>query len=238
MEKLWLLHGLLTELLGQAIGRAPWLAVLTGGVIFMLLAWLAAKDSRWAKPILYGLTGSASAIIIILGILSLSILSKSSSQTTLENIEPSIREWINTFNLANKKEPEQDSYFSYRVTVERGVQVAVRRTKARERYITMNTGLTIGVTDEDQKFQVLMNKLSGEQLSLVNNELILEMARLKILWDFGEVPLKNITLSKFIPITNSLTEDVFLTHLIEMANAVWVARASLIRAVAYASQHR
>jgi hypothetical protein len=65
----------------------------------------------------------------------------------------------------------------------------------------------------------------------VSDELILEMARLNIQWEVSALPLESIVLGKFVPITSSLTEDVFVGHLHAMGNAVILAQKRLALAL-------
>jgi hypothetical protein len=129
---------------------------------------------------------------------------------------------------------DENAHFTYHVTIPIDTQVSVSRRKKRDYYITISTGVIIG--PKDQSIQVAINNLSKEQSEQVRNELILEMAKLNVQWEVSAMPLKDISLFKLVPITSSLTEDVFLAHLLQMGNAALVARASVIRAVTYARQ--
>jgi hypothetical protein len=220
----WLWQGVVGNLVAAVL-------ILAGGT---MLAYLRAKNPRWFGVILYGLVGSSLVAVIWIAFIGIIILSKQPTQTTLENVEPYIRAWMDRFSLTVQKEVDQSSHFSYRVIIPQNINVSLKRTKAHDRYITIETG--VNISPEDQPIQSIIAKLSEEQSRHVRNELILEMARLNVQWNVSTLPLKDILLLKLVPITSNLTEDVFFTHLIEMGNAVFVARASIIRAVTYTRQ--
>jgi len=218
----WLLQGLLTELLGQAIGRSLWLAVLAGGVIFVLLAYLAAKDSRWARPILYGFVGAAAVIVIFIGVLSLNVLSKQPPNTTPATLRMNIGPWLNRFKLNVQWEKETASEFAVVVTLPNSYKVRVKITQEIEHYLIFESDYRIPPDS-----QVIFNKLPDEEQRRLIDELILEVAKLKIEWMIHPLPITSIDLRKLVPITNSLTEAAFMEYLNEMGSALVIINTRL-----------
>lgn len=80
------------------------------------------------------------------------------------------------------------------------------------------------VSSEHQR---ILEKFSKEQATRFRDELLLEMARLNVERKVDEPPLKSILLAKLVPMTSSLTEDVFIGHLHAMGNARILAETKL-----------
>jgi hypothetical protein len=112
--------------------------------------------------------------------MGLTNLPKPRLQTTIENVETNIKTWIDNFGMSIKKEPGQESYFSYVVTPPNGIPISVRRTKTQDRYIILRTG--IGISSEHQR---MLAQLSEEQQSRIFDELLLELARINIHWQIS-----------------------------------------------------
>jgi hypothetical protein len=212
MDLEWLWQGLVTELVGLV-------AAAVGAVV---VAYLKARGSRWAAPIMYGLGGFALIAVSLFAFAGVRTFSKQELQMTPNTVEMNIRTWLDTFRLAVQREKDPQSYFTLRVTLPNQIPVTIRRTKELDRYILFET-----YTDVSRKHYNILEKLSKEQSERLIDELVSEVARLNVQWDVGASPLKRILLIKHVAITTGLTEAVFMDHLLEMGDAVILAGTRL-----------
>jgi hypothetical protein len=130
--------------------------------------------------------------------------------------------------MAVQKGSDPGAHFVLFVTLHNGTQIVISRSKAMDRYITIQSRLEVS-----QEHQVILDTFSKDQAIQVTNELSLEMARFKIGWLISPVgaPLKSILIVKTVPNTNIFTEDFFVERLDELDSAVILARAAIILAL-------
>jgi len=206
----WLWQGITSSLI--------WELVLILGV-GIVLERLKAKVPTFAGRILYVLAGMACVSIMLFTFTGRAILSQQSPETTPENVQKNIRAWLDTFKLGEQEQSDDNSYFNYVVALPNGNHVIVARPKARDHYITFTASVTVS-----QEHAVLLAKMNKDEAQQIADEVALDISMYKIGHSMvGPSPLKGVILIKGVPITSSLTESAFISHLDEMDNAVSVA---------------
>lgn len=216
----WLWQGLITN----------WLSTLLIIGAGAGLALLKTRRPQWVSPVLYGLLGSGSVAIILVAFYGLAAIPKKQRpQTTPENVEANLRVWLDAFGISTRKVTDQDSHFALIVTLNNGTPVAIVRSKKLDRYIVLQSTLTIS-----PEHKTLLDKLSNGQKMQIREELAVEMARAKIGFTIEpslEPSLSGITLTRRVPITTNLAEDTFMERIDEIDEAVILARNTIVLAL-------
>lgn len=208
-------------------GLALWVITLLLATLgSFMMAYLKATGSRLVSPILYGLATFALTLFIILVLRGMAALPRPQQEITPENVESNIRNWLDTFRLAAKKESNPEAYFIFVVTAPNGNPIVVTRTKALDRYITYQATLTVS----PQHLEIL-DKLPEDQSTQLIRELTIELARSRIGFSIVGPGLKGIVLNKALPITNNLTEGTFAQYLDEMDSGLILARETIVLAL-------
>jgi hypothetical protein len=195
------------------LSNAIWyFLILLGGVV---LTFLKKRGSAWFAPALYGLVGCSLVAVIVYSVVALNnIPPKKSPPVSPDNVEANIRTWLDRFGLSVAKGPdESDTIFSLFVTLRNGVGITIWRPKSLDRYVVLATLVSIKPSDQD-----VVNQLSPEETARFTARIRAEMARVKLIYT-AESPLRTITLQKRIPITDNLTEDVFMQAIDEVNSA-------------------
>jgi hypothetical protein len=178
---------------------------LAGGI---LLGWLKAKRPTWAPPFLYGLVGATLILGILVGFKVLHALSLQPSLVEQGKEELVIRQWLDNFHFSATKVNDPESSLALLVGFRNGTQVAVRRLKMLDHYITIQGVYNISPTD-----MASLRKLSANKRLQVQEQLILEATRQKIGFTYQGDPIQSITLETKIPITPNLNESSFINGL-------------------------
>ena len=119
---------------------------------------------------------------------------------TPENIEPKIRQWLDSFSLATRKLSHPASYFYFEVKGETGIPIAIIRTKEHSRYITLICNVEIG-----PEHKPLFDKLSSSEKEQFLRRLRLEAAKAKITYSLDRDAGK-VIIEKRLPITENFTD--------------------------------
>jgi hypothetical protein len=198
-----------------------------------LLTILAATNSKWAKPTLYGLAGIALMAGIVFVFTGRAILSKKQPQTTIDNVETNIRAWSDYFGLGIQKvseaEAQAQSHFCILVRCRSGVQIIVMRSKSHDRYLAFVSNLDIA-----EEHRNVLAQLPKVKSARILQELTLEFARHGIGYQLNILPdgtLSRISITKAIPITRNLTEDTFIAYLDQVESGTQVALGTVRMAI-------
>jgi hypothetical protein len=135
-----------------------------------------------------------------------------------ENIEMTIKQWLFTFGYGFKAYSDIDYEFLLWVNVDNNKHVAVGRAKQYPQYITMWINLTI-----PDDIQQLLSKLTLSRQREIRRDLRIEMYKLQpehaelvgTSEKTGKI-LNGLSFEKRLPITNAMTEDVFIKALVDM----------------------
>ena len=198
-----------------------WLAVLLVGIA---VAYIRKKYAGWAPPILYGLGAFLLTAGIMLSIAAWSALPTRQPQITPDNVETNIRAWLDAFSLATKRLPDQPQnvVFLFEVRPKPDMPILVARTRPLDRYLVIQANIDISPLHK-----ALIEKLTEVERAKLFLELSVELARAKIGYEIS-FPLSKITVMRRVPITNNLTEDVFIDRIGEVETAVNLARQSFV----------
>jgi len=213
MDFSWFWQGMLTNL---------FFYLLVAGV-GILIGILKRKAPGWASPFMYGLVASTLAALLIVAInVQHKFVMEQKSVATTENVQEKVRQWLSTFGYGFKVVNDADYDFLLAVNTNNNRHVAVGRVKQYSQYITMQINLTIPTN-----IQQLLSKLSLDKQKQIRRDLRIEMYRLQpehaellaISEKTEQILLSGLSFEKRLPITNSLTESVFIKALVDMETA-------------------
>ncbi len=208
-----------------------WLAYAGVVVVSLLATYLRTRGSRWIDPIIYGLVaGGLSAFILVeLGFIVLPSQVSSmqpAQQVTPDNIEAQTMRWSDTFRLGTKKMDVGDSYFARTFTLPDGHTFLVRRTKNLDRYLIFSANITLA-----QDILGPLARLSHQDQDSIVRQLRREFARFHIQYENVTLPFTMISISRFVPISDALTESSFVQNLEDMDFASAIGQETIITAL-------
>jgi hypothetical protein len=179
-----------------------------------LIAWLKRRASSWLTPICWGISGTA---VILIGVGALRLIAipfpDRTQLVTSDNVEALVVGWLDHFRLNVRNEPMEGSFFRRVVTMPNGNAIAISRTRVQDHYVLLDAGLR--PTDDDQR---MLAKLTPQGTAELVDEMRLEAARLETNCTVTSNPIQAV-FEKRIPITNALTEDLFIGKIDEMDSA-------------------
>lgn len=165
----------------------------------------------------------AAIVIFLLGVvaggrfLSSSLSSPAHTLLTVENVESHVKQWLETFNYGIRKLPVDtaNAHFGYIATNQQNRKIIISRRRDLEHYLVVQASVLIA--DEHRK---RMEGLSTQESEAFQRRLILDLTRLRLGFstNFGG-PLTTIMLEKRIPITDYLTEALFIQTLDDLDTA-------------------
>ncbi len=206
MGKNWFIQGVITNFVW-------WLLAVSGGAVVALLARYA---SSWAAPARDGLVAFAAIAVGIVGLRN--IRSGPKARTTTRNAESQIRSWLDNFRVAVQNDPNQDTYFRLVATMPSSVKIIIGRLKGElDGYVMFRAEITPSA--EEQRQIADLSRVEAERMLL---EVRLELARLGVTYSGLTLPVSTIALMKRLPISDALTEDLFIDRLDQMEAAVGV----------------
>ncbi len=152
--------------------------------------------------------------------------SQSQPKITPESIGTDLKQWLDDFGFGLKSVRDESSYFNIQVTFPNGHHVTILRQKDRDRYLTFVCVLT--VEDELQK---ALASMTLESLGRTILEIKLELSRAKIAFDMKLKPSFEVTISRRVLITPTLTSDSFIEIVNEMDLANSLALTAMTLAI-------
>lgn len=182
-----------------------------------------AGASQIALPAPPGVLTLAAIVIFLLGVvaggkfLSSSLTSPGHVVLTVENVESHVKQWLETFNYGIRKLPldPNNVHFGYIATNQQNRKIIISRRREFEHYLIVQANVLIG--DEHRK---RMEGLSPQESEAFQRRLILDLTRLRLGFSTNlGGPLTTITLEKRIPITDYLTEALFIQTLDDLDTA-------------------
>lgn len=197
-----------------AISIVSGLLIVSGGAVLSHVA----PDFFFA--VLWGLVSAALISIIILTFIVLRRTPKRVPAVTPENVESSIRVWLDSFRLGVRKIDETETHFSLIVS-HLDKQIVVRRYKTLDRYVTVQITIVLS-----PKARTVYEQLSIEERNIFAARLLVEVSRTSMVAMMDlETPNGGITLARRLPITENLTEESFMSAV----DAVDSARIQVLR---------
>lgn len=181
-----------------------------GGIVLGLLR---AHGSDLAGPLLYGLAGSASLLVLMLGTYAVFMFRRMAAERmTPEHADDSVRRWLRGFGMTVTDiacPPESDEVFKFRFQPMAGPKpstVLVAQLKDQPRYLVLQSTTDLSVEQRD-----LFASMGVEERERVFGNIKTELERARVKYDIN-LP-RRLTVLKRIPITGNLTQDSFAEHL-------------------------
>ncbi len=203
------------------------------GVLMTLIpaaatAYLASTSSRWITPILLGLLAAAlSALTLLLLRKQIGIPVKRVTPN-LENIEGLVQSWLNNFRVSVKNDPVPEASFRVFATMDSGVAATIGRPRGDfGNYIIIRSDVT--PTKEELEH---LNSIGNDKANLLVLDINLELARLVIGHSAIGIPLQPFNVFKRVPITEELTEHVFIAAFEDVEAAINAIRIVFRRLLA------
>jgi hypothetical protein len=160
------------------------------------LTYAKSKNMRFADLSQYALSVFTLLAMLFVG-LRVFLWISTQIPITPESAEESIRSWIDDFHLPIRKVHDEYSVFQFSVTLSNNHTIGIMELKKNPRLIIMEAHLGIG----GQVLQEFSN-LSANNKNIVLNDIRTELARLHIPSSNISLPLNNIVLQEYIPISS------------------------------------
>ena len=190
-----------------------------GSIASVVQLWLAARPMNSSVVVDHPVVShdknfavSRARLIVISGLLLFSLVLSivgfyksivQPSTFTADTAERQTRAWLDKFRFSTTPLPsDPNTYFGFSVTSPNGVAFAVTRPKDFDQYIVIQG--TVSLTDPRLK---TLTAFQAEQLM---RQLRIEIARLKVSSSDIGLPLTKVTVETTVPISNQLTQAVFM----------------------------
>jgi len=134
--------------------------LLLAALVAALITWLRSKASKWATPLLYGITTFTAVLIIGYVLTGQAVLSRQ-TKITAENVEANVKKWSEDLGMSIERTSRQDSYFSYTLRLHNGDPIEVFRAKEKPGYLQFMS--TISVAPEHQAVLGKLTRLNPKR---------------------------------------------------------------------------
>ena len=196
-----------------------WLWRILGSGVAVMIGYLRLKQSRWISPIMYGLGGLALITLIQLGVTAQARLNEPT--VTADSIQDTIRDWSLSFGYGVRQIESTDTHFVFDITTVNGIPFQAFRQHNQPFDELLTIQATIEFSDEESMI------LSRQPVNVINaliRELRIEMTRKDISYSNITNPLRRFTLTRSIPITNTLNQFQYLEAVQSVTNSIILAR--------------
>lgn len=187
-----------------------------GGTVLTLLNKYA---PNWFDSVYLGLKGAALVAVLIAALILITRLPKRTVKITPENIETSVRAWLDAFRVGIKTHDDAALLFGLIVTPENGMPIVVGQLKTFKRYIHIQASITISENDK-----TFFDQLSVRGKNTFAARLNVELARTGMIYRM-DLKQNHISLTRRVPIVEDLSEGSFL----EALDALDIARTRMLR---------
>jgi hypothetical protein len=215
-------------LFDTAVGKVfEWLLIAGGGVVMGLFQY---RERPWVKAVLTGLATSVLLYAFFLGVSVSTAVSdyRQSLQpkVTAANIEGKIRDWVYAFGGKVSKADRPgagDAFFAMDVVPEDSlISIMVARPRDYPHYVSIAASLELS-----SEHKRLLDKLDERERKRLIEEVRVELSRGRVSYSI-ELPLKRITVSRMIPITDDLSEGRFMDYLFEIQHDMTLVADTII----------
>jgi hypothetical protein len=170
------------------------------------------------RPLLYGL-----GVFAVLMALQLVWKAQNSlrprPRINVANLESTLRDWSDAAGYSFKRISDDTAVFHFSITASNNIPLDVVRLKIRERYIVIQSTLTLGA--EQRTAYNAMSVLEKNKLVL---DLRMELLRQKVAYLNLDAKLDHFGFQKKIPITEDLTEQQFSDSIEEVTSIAILIR--------------
>jgi len=157
--------------------------------------------------------------LISLGLALAGLVSSLSGRDTLrdelkpEHIEMTVKAWLSPFGYGIVDSPNDQMYFALRATSVPGHPVLIGREKTHGEYLNVGGLVTIS-----QLHKGMIDKLPVERVRQIDEDITIGLSLLKLSYT-ESVASGVIEFEKRLPITNAMTQDVFVGTVEDIASA-------------------
>ena len=199
-------------------------AILQGLLVVVLVAllpgaavtYLAHINSVWEWPVLQGLAAAALVSIVAVAIKAMMRLPPKRVIVDTNNVEPNVREWLNTFRVGVRNEPTPEAFFRVAATMDSRAVMSICRPRGEfSDYLIVRSDIT--PTEDEMR---LLNAMTPREVARIVLTLRLELARFKVGHSALVVPLEPFNVFKRIPINDSLTDHTLMMAIEEVECAL------------------
>ena len=190
----------------------PWQGVLRNGIYAILftaggvlMAWLKARQSRFAGPLLYGLAG-----VVCLSGLALSFeahqfySSQERDAINAKNAESTVKGWLASYGFGYT-EPLAltPPAFAFDTLLLNGSHMLVARFKPSDQYLTIRATVQI-----DERSKEELAKSPTRKIARLNRDVAIELVRSKMIFNRVNIPSEEVSFEKHLAISASLNGEV------------------------------
>lgn len=198
--------------LSGVVGNAVYALLILGGGV--LLAYLKVYYPDWFTIVLWALVGCALMTIPVIAFVLIARLPKRPEEITEQNVEGYIRQWLDAFSIAVKKNDSPEAYFGLVATYNNGLSVNIHRLKNLGRYVLLRSAILI-VPEHKEVF----DNLPEEEKEVFSVRFNVELSKTAVGGYIMDLKEGRVILERRIPITTELTEGSFMDAIDQLQSA-------------------
>ena len=189
------------------------IGVIIMAIIGIAIGWLRKRKWEGVAPVLSGLAAFAlvGIILFLLGGIQIHQSLEAERKTTEQLNEPlqpdhikdTLKGWLSSFGFGSMEIQDPAAEFVLNSNLPSGLRVNAWKSKQWPNYIIISANVI--VADEHRKLLMQLSPKQQRQ-TLRDLQMVIDQSNLQS----GSISLGEIKLQKRLPITNSLTEDVFI----------------------------
>ena len=170
---------------------------------------------------LYGMIGYALMLSIFLGCLSTGVLRFIPAEVLADNLEPTIRGWLDDSGLSTKPASAPTWNFGLLTTLPDGESIYIIHMKEHRRLIAFQANLALST-----EHQAILKAMPEAYVEKLAQDVSLKLFLAKMVPAI-RMRLSDVWLFSKLAITTGLTEEEFLKHLDDMDSAIILARNTI-----------
>jgi hypothetical protein len=174
---------------------------------------------------LYGMIGYALMGAIVAGLWGIRALRFRQPEVSANNLEPTIRGWLDDFDLSTKPASDPTWNFGLLTTLPDGELIHIIQMKQHPGFIAFQANLAISA-----EHQAVLKAMPIAYFEKLAQELVLGVFLANMVLAI-RTRLSDVSFFSQLAITTDLTEDELLKHLNDMDNAIIMARKAILLGV-------
>ena len=174
---------------------------------------------------LYGMIGYVLIGAIVAGLWGIRALRFRQPEVSANNLEPTIRGWLNDFDLSTKPASDPAWNFGLLTTLPDGELIHIIQMKEHPGFIAFQANLAISA-----EHQAVLKAMPIAYFEKLAQELVLGVFLANMVLAI-RTRLSDVSFFSQLAITTDLTEDDLLKHINDMDNAIILARKAILLGV-------
>ena len=174
---------------------------------------------------LYGMIGYVLMGVIVAALWSIRALRCRRPEVSANNLEPTIRGWLDDFDLSTKPASDPTWNFGLLTTLPDGELIHIIQMKGHPGFIALQANLAISA-----EHQAVLKAMPIAYFEKLTQELVLGVFLANMVLAI-RTRLSDVSFFSQLAITTDLTEDALLKHLNDMHNAIIMARKAILLGV-------